>query len=182
MAKPDPVIERIKSGDTEAYRQLFHQHYPSVLAFVRGFVKDRTVAEDIAQDIFIKVWRYRMSMDPEKPVRGYLFLIAKRHICNWFHKNQIVQNLVADIPREELEKLEDITAENDEIEQLRVAAVKVVTSMPFKRRQVFMLSKQEGLSAEEIGARLGISPRTVNKHVQLALHQIRSEMKKERIL
>ena len=182
MAKIDPVVVRIKAGDTEAYRQLFREYYPSVLAFVNGFVKDRSAAEDISQDIFIKVWIYRMSMDPEKPVRSYLFLIAKRHITNWFRKNQIIQNLVAEVPGHELEKLEDITAENDGIEELRLMAGKVVTTMPFKRRQVFMLSKREGLSAEEIGMRLGISPRTVNKHIQLALRHIRSEIKKERII
>ena len=50
------IADRIKSGDATAFRGLFRMHYPSLLAFVDGFVKDKEVAEDIVQNVFMKVW------------------------------------------------------------------------------------------------------------------------------
>ncbi len=89
------IADRIKSGDATAFRGLFRMHYPSLLAFVDGFVKDKEVAEDIVQNVFMKVWIYRSSLDVAKPLRGYLFLLCKREVCYWFRKEVTVQRFMS---------------------------------------------------------------------------------------
>ena len=173
------VVDKIKAGDTEAFRGLFRMYYPSVLAFVEGFVKDRGIAEDIVQDVFVKLWIYRASLDATRPIRGYLFLLSRREVCSWFRKEVTVQKLISGLAGDELYQLQD-TPEKDasEMEELRKTAERIVEAMPEKRRHVFILSRREGLKIQEIADRLGISPRTVNKHIQLALRTLRLNMNK----
>lgn len=176
---PYSVVTRIKAGDTEAYRMLFRLYYPSVLAFITGFVKDKAIGEDLAQDVFMKVWIYRHSLDETKSIRNYLFLVSRRHICNWYKKEVALQQMVSDVSDEELEKMAAMSGEN-EAEELRHIADKVIAEMPEKRRLVFILSRGEGLKPDEIAKRLGISPRTVGKHIELALKTLRYELNQKK--
>lgn len=176
------IADRIKSGDATAFRGLFRMHYPSLLAFVEGFVKDKEVAEDIVQNVFMKVWIYRSSLDVAKPLRGYLFLLCKREVCNWFRKEVTVQRFMSGLGREEIDRLAASESPDPlEMDELKKIADKTIDQMPAKRREVFVLSRREGLKIEEIAERLGISPRTVNKHMQLALRSLRMNLNKEQL-
>ena len=176
------IADRIKAGDAGAFRSLFRLHYPSLLAFTEGFVKDRDVAEDIVQNVFMKIWVYRGSLDVSRPLRGYLYLLCRREMCNWFRREVTLQRFVVGMQREEVEKLAQPEAvDATELEQLSQLAEKLIGQMPPKRRDVFVLSRREGLSIEEIAERLNISPRTVNKHIQLALRSMRAQLSKENL-
>jgi len=170
------MVKNLKEGNTDAFRQLFRQYYPSVLAFVTGFVKDPELSEDIAQEVFMKVWIYRSSLEPSKPIRNYLYLLARRHICSHFRKTVTLQKYISDISTEELEELISIYDNTDAVELQRIAE-EIVGSMPEKRRLVFTLSRGEGMTVDEIADRLGVSVRTVEKHIQLALRTLRSKLR-----
>ena len=175
------IADRIKAGDAIAFRSLFRMHYPSLLAFVEGFVKDKDVAEDIVQNVFMKIWVYRDSLDTAKPLRGYLFLLCRREISSWFRKEVAVQRFMSGLDRSEIEALAmSESSDPAELEELGRIADSVVASMPQKRREVFTLSRHDGLEISEISQRLGISPRTVNKHIQLALRTLREALNKSR--
>lgn len=175
------VADKIKSGDPTAFRTLFRLYYPSLLSFVEGFVKDRTVSEDIVQNVFMKIWLYRASIDGSKPLRGYLFLLCRREVCSWFRKEVAVQRFVSGYDREEIDRLASVnTSDTAELNELSRIASEMVARMPEKRREVFILSRREGLTANEIALRLGMSQRTVNKHIQLALRSIRTALGQNR--
>ena len=157
-------------------------HYPSLLAFVEGFVKDKEVAEDIVQNVFMKVWIYRSSLDETKPLRGYLFLLCRREVCNWFRKEVTIQRFMSGLEREEIDRMAASESQDPlEMDELEKIAERIIDQMPAKRREVFVLSRREGLKIEEIAERLGISPRTVNKHMQLALRSLRMNLNKEQL-
>ena len=176
------MADKIKAGDAGAFRSLFRLLYPSLLTFTEGFVKDRDVAEDLVQNVFMKIWVYRSSLDVTRPLRGYLYLLCRREVCNWFRREVTLQRFVNGLSREDVEKLAtpDMadTAELDELSQM---AERLIAQMPPKRREVFVLSRREGLSIDEIAVRLNISPRTVNKHMQLALRSMRAMISKENL-
>lgn len=88
---PEPyLVAAVKRGDLKAYEQLFMHYYPIVRAFVLGFVKIDEQAKDIAQDVFMKLWQYRESLDAAKPIKPYIFLLARREVCSYFRNKQTV--------------------------------------------------------------------------------------------
>lgn len=88
---PEPyLVAAVKRGDLKAYEQLFMHYYPIVRAFVLGFVKIDEQAKDIAQDVFMKLWQYRGSLDAAKPIKPYIFLLARREVCSYFRNKQTV--------------------------------------------------------------------------------------------
>ena len=78
------LISAIIRGDVGAYEQLFVRYYPTLLHFIRGMLKDDHMSEDIAQNIFMKLWIHREKLDSTQSVKNYLFVLAKHEIYNIF--------------------------------------------------------------------------------------------------
>ena len=170
------IVRRIKEGDKAAFREIFRLYYPSIHTFITGFTKDATLAEDIAQDVFMKVWIYRSSLDEEMPIRSYLFLLARRQICSWFRRKLTLQKHIVELSEQELESIiEDSNL--TEATELQAIAEEIIANMPDKRRTVFVLSHGKGLSSDDIAEIMNISPRTVHKHLELATKTLRNKLK-----
>ncbi len=174
---PEPyLVAAVKRGDLKAYEQLFMHYYPIVRAFVLGFVKIDEQAKDIAQDVFMKLWQYRGSLDAAKPIKPYIFLLARREVCSYFRNKQTVmeQNFSGGgfLPA----MPDDSTQQNLDAGELSAVVGRILESMPPQRRRIFSMSRKEGLSDAEIAERLGLSVRTVNKHIELALKDIRRKL------
>lgn len=78
------LLRQLIRGDIAGYEVLFHKYYPTFFAFIKGMTKETAVAEDIAQNIFMKVWLNREKLDAAKSIRNYLFVLAKHEIYNYF--------------------------------------------------------------------------------------------------
>ena len=74
------LLRQLIGGDIAGYEVLFHKYYPTFFAFIKGMTKETAVAEDIAQNIFMKVWLNREKLDAAKSIRNYLFVLAKHEI------------------------------------------------------------------------------------------------------
>lgn len=173
------LLVRLIRGEIKAYEELFHRYYPSFLAFVRGMLKDGFAAEDITQNIFLKVWINRERLDAEKSIRSYLFVLAKHEVYNQLRMRsrrfsplqELESPVCGDTGRffpsgNEIEQMIDLHETSARIDAL-------VEAMPAKRREIFRLSRYERLSNKEIAQRLGLSVRTVDKHLELALRELR---------
>ena len=168
----DLVAQAIKQGDFGANERLFVRYYAIVRTFICGFVKDEEKAKDIAQDVFMKLWQYRDSIDCNYSVKHYLFLLARREVCSYFRtkKEQMYRNA---------DGLDDVQIPDNSLQlglagsELQTTIERIVEAMPPQRKAVFVLSRSEGLSNKEIAQRLNLSVRTVDKHIELALRSIR---------
>ena len=78
------LLRQLIRGDIAGYEVLFHKYYPTFFAFIKGMTKETVVAEDITQNIFMKVWLNRERLDAAKSIRNYLFVLAKHEIYNYF--------------------------------------------------------------------------------------------------
>ena len=78
------LLRQLIRGDIAGYEVRFHKYYPTFFAFIKGMTKETAVAEDIAQNIFMKVWLNREKLDAAKSIRNYLFVLAKHEIYNYF--------------------------------------------------------------------------------------------------
>ena len=130
-------------------------------------------AEDIVQNTFLKVWIRRKHIDPHKSFNNYLYTITRNEITDYFRAEYRFS------VHEALREAGDAEATNDSImsavnvNQIKDILDRQVATMPAQRKTVFMLSRAEGLSSREIADRLGISKRTVERHLNIALKSLR---------
>ena len=169
------LLRQLIRGDIAGYEVLFHKYYPTFFAFIKGMTKETAVAEDIAQNIFMKVWLNREKLDAAKSIRNYLFVLAKHEIYNYFRtKSRTFTTLKEAIAQTEskgggkpafAEKL-DLAETAEQVET-------IVGKMPPQRQQIFRMSRFEHMPSREIAEQLNLSVRTVDKHLELALKELR---------
>lgn len=159
--------------ERRAFDIIFTRYYPRVKQFVHGFCGDEYEAENIAQDIFMKLWIQRDKIPAIETLDAYVYMMAKNAALNALKRMVREQRSMA-------ESLE--VADNANIEEslygkeLMEIIHRHIDQMPEQRRRVFTMSRIEGLRNEEIAQRLNISKRTVETHISVALAELRRLM------
>ena len=165
------LIAAVKAGDERAFDALFLRWYPQVRKFLLILVKNKALAEDLAQTVFMKVWLYRDRLDPAKSLKNYLLVLSKNGALDVFKSKRFLTTDVKDAP---IEKAGGDRAEyRMEYGEAYSRIVRAVEEMPDQRKQIFKMSRFQSMPNDRIAAELGLSVRTVEKHIQLALKDIR---------
>lgn len=169
------LISNLKNGDVKSFERIFHKYYPRFHKFILGFVKGE-VAEDIVQNIFMKVWIHRETLDKNLSMPAYLFVLSKNEIYSFFRSKHysLVDRITDQIP-ESASSYPGVEEEYN-LKELNETVQKVIEQMPEKRREIFKMNRYEFMSAKEIAERTGLSIRTVEKHLQLAMRDLRSKI------
>ncbi len=169
-------IEALTTGNVAAFERLYRKLEPKLFAFAMKLVRNREDAEEIVQEVFLKVWERRSSLDPAQNLDGYLFTTAKnlvynkaRHRVYEFAFGQYLADYGAIS-----ENSTQTTLEHKELVQLFEEAC---ASMPPVRRQVFVMSRTEGLSNTEIASALNTSNSNIENHINKALKMLREKFK-----
>ena len=166
------LVAAVRSGNTRAFNAVFLRWYPQVQKFLLSLVKEETLAEDLAQSVFMKVWLNRERLDPGKSLKNYLLVLSRNSALDVFKsKRNLVMEDLATPPEK---PSSDRTDQMVEFAEARSRIMHAVEQMPAQRRTVFVMSRFQHLSSEEIAEILGLSVRTVEKHLQLALNNLRN--------
>ncbi|MCM1177741.1 MAG: RNA polymerase sigma-70 factor [Bacteroidales bacterium] len=168
------ILERL-SDDRHAraaFNELYTTFAPTVRTFAACLLKNEAEADDITHDIFLKVWTKRKSIKEIANFQSYLFMMAKNAVINRFHHISVERkckeyfSIASDVFSEDLQEKLD----NDELILLLEIAIE---NFPTRRKEIFMLSRFEGLSYKEIAERLEISQKTVEGQISSALAALR---------
>ena len=171
------LISAIIRGDVGAYEQLFVRYYPTLLRFIHGMLKDNHMAEDIAQNIFMKLWIHREKLDSTQSLKNYLFVLAKHEIFNIFKaKRTTMLSLLPQLNDRDIEDRGYSIEEQYNYAELNELLIQNISKMPPQRQLIFRMSRCEHLSNREIAERLGLSVRTVDTHIELALKDLHSTL------
>lgn len=171
------LISAVKKDDKGAYEQLFVRYYPTLLRFIHGMLKDNHMAEDIAQNIFMKLWIHREKLDSTQSLKNYLFVLAKHEIFNIFKaKRTTMLSLLPQLNDRDIEDRGYSIEEQYNYAELNELLIQNISKMPPQRQLIFCMSRCEHLSNREIAERLGLSVRSVDKHIELALKDLHNSI------
>ena len=163
-------------ADVEAFEQVFHKYFPMVRNFIKGMLKDAVRSDDVAQNIFMKLWINRHSLNRNLSLKNYLCVMARNEVINILSsksfKSVHLQDRISD-----KHLLDYSTDELINYTETSARISKDIESMPPQRREIFKMSRYEHLSNMEIAIRMNLSVRTVEKHIELALKDLRKSIK-----
>jgi RNA polymerase sigma-70 factor (family 1) len=162
-------LRRLKQDDERAFDALFRHYSALVYRFAFGYLKSRPASEEIVQECFIKIWEKRDQLRDDVPLKGYLFTTAHHAVLNELRRDQHHLRLHGQVAATSPVSVTN-EAEYQEMEALYLAALE---RLPPKQREVFVLSRQQGLSYPEIAVRQGVSVKTVEAHIMQALKTLR---------
>lgn len=165
------LISALKTGTEAAYQQLFDLYGKRLYRFAEGYLNDPVEAEEIVQEVFIKIWSVREQLSTIKSFDSYIFTIAKNAILNSIRK---AKSKAAYATWAMLHPGKDILLDDElDFNELQKAYRCSVETLSPKRQEVFCLSRDTGLTNREIAEKLGISEKTVENHMTAALAEIR---------
>lgn len=169
------LIIGLKNGDKDSYKQLFCTYYSPFYAFAKAMLKGDWIAEDIVQNVFVKVYTHRESLNENLSLYNYLFVLIKHESLNYIRtKNNLFEYTTQKLSEDVMPN--DIESEYD-AKELKQIVDEIIKQMPKKRRHIFILSRVQFMQNKEIADRLGISLKTVERHISLAIKDIRSKIK-----
>lgn len=169
--------------DFALFKELYEAHFTSMVSYAFRYTNDWHSAEDIAQNVFIALWRRKAEVDFEKPIKPYLLKATYNLSLNFIHT---AQNKTAITPgnTDSIDEMlnREILAYNphDDLlfEEMKREIDACIDTLPPHCRKVFLLSRNEQMKNREIAAMLHISEKTVEKHITKAIADIRQHLTK----
>ena len=170
-----------KSKDNDGVfvlESMFTTFYPVLAVYCRKYVKDLEAVRDIIQDIFLKVWENRHTVNFSMPLHSYLLTLAHNRCMNYLQRLKIEKKMLqnADFQLFEMEMHYDDLFDQLVADALADRIEKVVESLPEQCRHIFRKSRYEGMSHQEIALDLNISVRTVETQIYRALKVLKKEL------
>ena len=154
------------------FEQFYAANFPRVKNFAKLLTKSEEDAEDIAQNIFLKLWTRPELWQDQETMTGYLYTVTRNEIFNLF-KHQKVEQEYEDKVLKELCDEDSSLLENLYYKEVLMLIRMTLSQLPDRRRRVFEMSRFEGLSHKEIADKLQIPLRTVEDHIYKTLTELR---------
>mgnify|MGYP004558296379 CR=1 FL=1 len=168
-------IIRFKNGDKDAFESLYRRYWGRVYSFTRLYIKDPYEQEEVVQHMFIRLWEKRATVDVDKDFDGFLFIITRNLIFNRARRSFTAKSLSDFIDEAGPEFYQDIEGDID-AGFLREAVERLVTTMPPRQREAFVLSRQEGMSIKKIAEIMDITEKGVQRNINLALRFLKANL------
>lgn len=164
------LLRQVAMGDEIAFRQLFHLYHQQLGAYIHRVTESSELAEEIVQDVFLKIWMSREALQGVKSFKAYLFVISKNHALNVLRKTIKERHLHAHWNQDIINAIP--VADNDFYDEYYGLLDKAIDCLPPQQQKVYLLSRHEHLKYVEIAQRLEISRETVKKYLQIAVSSI----------
>jgi RNA polymerase sigma-70 factor (ECF subfamily) len=168
------LFERIRRGESEAFDAIFRKWYPQLVRYAESMLGERAVAEEIAQDVMLKVWDSRQTLTIDESPAGYLLRATRNRTLNELRHRKVQQKSQIHLVKDDRVSA---SAEADLTEQkIQAALHDAMDALPERCREVFELSRVQGLRYSEIAEAMQISVKTVETQMGKALRILRERM------
>ncbi|MEI6678122.1 MAG: RNA polymerase sigma-70 factor [Mariniphaga sp.] len=182
--KADKLFDQVRTGDQSAFELLFSIYFARLNDFAKNVVRDGMISQDIVQEVFIKVWETRLEIESIN-LEAFLFLLVRNRCIDYIKHLKVVNNRMQNIQilskYEELYRIDFIGNEPYVLieEELKIKIEKTIHSLPERCREVFILSRMDGLKNREIADKLEINVKNVERHLSRALQSFRKNFSEE---
>jgi RNA polymerase sigma-70 factor (family 1) len=167
------LVALLRLGEDAALSELYRRYWQPLYISVNNILKDRQPSEDIIQEIFIKLWDKRETIEIQISMKAYLFASCRYEVFRLIRSQKVSVDIFDDLQ----ERLQEPSAYGSlEHKELIQQINSIVEQLPEKCKEVYKLSREENLSHKEIAERLNISTKTVENHITRALTQLRSSL------
>jgi RNA polymerase sigma-70 factor (family 1) len=171
------LFRQISQSDEMAFRIIFDRYVPKINAFLLKTVKDGEHAKELVQEVFLQLWLYRSSLKDVQHPGAYIHRIATNAAAHQFKKIQ-ADRMVLGLILDET----NAVAHDDQFQllngkELQTQIRKAIAELPAKRQEIFILSRESGLSRKEIADKLGISENTVKNQLTSAVNTLQQILK-----
>ena len=180
MQKNDPISENdlvlsLKDGNLRAFGELFDRYGKRLYHFSMGYLKSAQSAEEIVQDVFLKIWLNREELSAHKSFESYMFTIAKNAILNTIRKSKSEQVY---LNYAKLHPSKDILLDDElDFNELEKAYKDAIEQLSPRRMEIYLLSKEQFLSNADIAVKMNISIKTVENQMTSAISEVRKNLR-----
>jgi len=170
------LLARIAQGDEKAFAVIVNQYWPRIYSVSLTFIKSTHTAEDMVQDVFLKVWEKRESLKEIGSFNSWIFITARNTIISFLRKkgSAPMDELPVQLPSGDQEPEEAMR-----MKQLQELINKGLKLLPEQQRRIYTLSRQEGLSHDEICGELGLAKSSVKNALVKALNFLRQYLREQ---
>ncbi|HEX7089519.1 MAG TPA: RNA polymerase sigma-70 factor [Longimicrobiales bacterium] len=172
------VVARIGAGDVAAFEALYRAHAPALLAFAHSQLRSRELAEDLVQDLFLALWRYRERWDLRSSLKAYLLGALRNRIISYRRSLQAREGGLRRVEAATLASVAGPSRADHRVREAELAEAieKAIEALSPRCRETFLLVRQQNLSYAEAAEVLGISVKAVEMNMVRALAALRREL------
>lgn len=163
------LIALIREDDLTAFNAIYHRHWQGLYQSAFNILRDNDMVMDILQEVFIWLWEHRSALQILS-LKSYLHSAVKYKVANCIRHGKIRQTFFDEVQRAELSYTMDETLE---FKELKAIVEQFTANLPERCKEVFTLSRMDFFTNKEIAARLGISEKTVENQITIALKKLR---------
>lgn len=167
------LLAEIAAGKESAFRRLFDKYHQRVGSYIVQITNSRELAEEVVQDVFLKLWIHRSALEEVNNIDAYLFVLAKNHALNYLRK--LTRELKL---REQWKKDQPATPAADDLPENRYYRHldEAIDQLPPQQKKVYLLSRHQRLKYAEIAQELNLSRETVKSYLRIATASITAYM------
>ncbi|MDR0333257.1 MAG: sigma-70 family RNA polymerase sigma factor [Dysgonamonadaceae bacterium] len=169
------ILVNLQQGDLSAFNFIFRAYFNNVKQFIQALVKSKDEAENLAQEVFVKLWEIKDRIDPEKNFGAFLFKISHNISLKYIEKKLKEKSFLSDIAY----VLENKSAAADDEYLSRELLLRIelaVEELSEQKKKIYRMSVDEGIETEEIAKILDLNPRTVSNTLRLAINEVRQKV------
>ncbi len=159
----------IRKSNRLAFSNFFRTYYAAYVAYSQRFVNSKDQAADIVQEVFVKLWEIRDTLDPDKSLKSLVYAMVRNHSLNHLRD---YENRYTDL-NEDVLTIHHQQVSTEEQQPDSSIFSELIKELPERQREAFELSRFDGLQHDEIAEIMDVSPRTVNNHIVAALKTLR---------
>lgn len=172
------LVSSLQKGDHRAFEKLFKRYAQKLFVFSLSYLKNENDAEEVVQEVFLKIWSKRSALKTDTSFQSYLFTIAFNSIKKSF-------NLKAKNDQFKLELIDNLDAGQDSVDyeksyQLVLEKLeRFIEEMPERRKEIFLQRKREGKPVKQIADQMGVSVKTIENQITEAMHFLKKRFEDE---
>lgn len=170
------LLQKLARGDERAFKMVYDQYKKKIYHYAMGFLHSEIYAEEVMQEVFLKIWLIRESVKTVNSLEAYLKTLTRNRCFDTLRKVIVDQKFAEQITKRYSE-LHNETEEAILMNDTRIVLNNAINMLPQQQKEVYLLCQNEGLKYEEVAVKLNISVNTVKTHMKRALASLRSEIR-----